>query len=213
MDVDGGFETVRQAFAGTARTEGGRNAFERCKRAPEELLGQRGGTDFVGVGKVVTGRRRGGADGRERAGVQAQAVANIVEPHGVRELGEEQADDVTPGFERSGFFLRPRVAGQLGHQMRWNEIAELAEDGELGAGWRVVGLFFHPCRVAGKPTRANSTFHPIMGWLCHCITDSKRQMDFRVDRRQSPGSKLSQKREIPAKPFASSVSICVHPWF
>jgi len=39
----------------------------------------------------------------------------------------------------------------------------LAEDGELGAGWLWARLFFHPCRVAGKRARANSTFHPVMG--------------------------------------------------
>jgi hypothetical protein len=49
--------------------------------------------------------------------------------------------------------------------MGGNEIAELAKDGELGAGWRGVRLFFHPCLVAGKSTRANSSSHPVRGWL------------------------------------------------
>lgn len=68
----------------------------------------------------------------------------------MRELGEEQTDDVTPRFERAGFFLHTGVAGQLGYQMGGNEIAELAEDGDGGAGWRGAGLFFHPCLAAGK---------------------------------------------------------------
>jgi len=80
--------------------------------------------------------------------MEAQTVADIVEPDGVREPGEEQTDDVTPRFERAGLLLRTRLASQLRDQMSGNEIAELAKDGELGAGWRGRGCFFYFCLVA-----------------------------------------------------------------
>jgi hypothetical protein len=149
-NMDGDFEAVRQAFACTACDEARREGLEMFEGLPEELFAQGRGTLAIGVGQAVATGRSGAANGRERAGVQAQTVADIVEADGVRELGEEQTDDVTPRFERAGFFLRARLAGQVRHQMSGNEIAELAKDGELGTGWRGTGLFFHPCLVAGK---------------------------------------------------------------
>ena len=117
---------------------------------PEELFGQGGRAFAIGVGEAVAAGRRCAANGRERPRVQTQTVADIVEADGVRELRKEQTDDVTPRFEGAGFFRRASVAGQLRHQMSGNEIAELPEDGERGAGWRGTRWFFHPGRVAGK---------------------------------------------------------------
>jgi hypothetical protein len=46
-----------------------------------------------------------------------------------------------------------------------NKIAELAEDGELGAGWLRFGIIFHPCRVAGILASANPFSSLAMGRL------------------------------------------------
>jgi hypothetical protein len=81
--------------------------------------------------------------------VQLQTVAHIIESQRVRELGKEHRNDMTPRTERTGSIGRAALAGQLHHQMGWNKIAELPEDGKLATSWRVL-VFFHPCRVAGK---------------------------------------------------------------
>ena len=103
------------------------------------------------------------------APVLAQATRAAVSPgsqvltDGVSELRKEQADHMTPRFERAGFFLYAGGAGQLRHQMRGNEIAELPKDRELGAGWRGARFLFHSRLVAGKTSRANSPSHQMMG--------------------------------------------------
>ena len=130
--------------------KGGRDNLELFEGFPKELFGQRGGTFAVGGGQTVATGRGRAANGRKRAGVQTQTVANIVETDRMSELGKEQTDHMTPRLERAGFFRRAGSAGQLRHQMVGNEIAELPEDGELSAGWRGTGLLFHPCLVAGK---------------------------------------------------------------
>ena len=94
----------------------------------------------------------GAANGRERAGVQAQGVADIIETEGVGELGEDQAHDMTPRREGAGLFCDAGVPGHLGHEVRRNQIAELAQEGEAAARWLADRLFFHPDLVAGcKP--------------------------------------------------------------
>jgi hypothetical protein len=99
-------------------------------------------------------------------------LADIVEADGMRKPGEEQTDHVTPRFERAGFFLHIGVAGQLAYQVGGNEIAELAEDGERGAGWRGTGLFFHPCLVAGKHHPRQLIFSSRRGMAVVGLVDS-----------------------------------------
>ena len=48
-----------------------------------------------------------------------------------------------------------RVGFKFGDEVIRNEIAELAEEGELGARWWRACVFFHPCRVADHPASAS----------------------------------------------------------
>ena len=61
----------------------------------------------------------------------------------------------TPVTEGPGEFLRAQIAGQLRDQMRWNEMAKLTQDGQLGTGWRTLGFLFHLDRVAENRAPAN----------------------------------------------------------
>lgn len=45
------------------------------------------------------------------------------------------------------------------------EIAELTQNGELGAGWRLVFFIFQLCRVAEQKPVANLFSHQPVGWL------------------------------------------------
>ena len=88
--------------------------------------------------------------------MKPQGVANVVEAEAVSQLGVKQTDDVAPGREIAPLFFDAGVPRQLGHQMRWNEIANLAQQGELAGGWLVSSLIIHalPCGRAQtrKPT-------------------------------------------------------------
>ncbi len=138
---------------------------EMFERFPEELFGHCGGTISIGGGQsVATGRSRA-ANGGDRTRVQTQRVTNIIETDGVSELCKKQTDHMTPRGEAAGQQIHAGLSGQLGNQMRRNQISELAEDGELGAGWRAAIVFFHPCLVAGRIPPANSFFLQPMGWL------------------------------------------------
>jgi hypothetical protein len=88
--------------------------------------------------------------------MQAQRVTHVVETETVGELSVEQADDVAPRTEGAGLIFHAGLACQVRHQMRRNEVAKLAQERKLAAGWLVASLFFHalPCGKAQtrKPT-------------------------------------------------------------
>ncbi len=153
-DLDEAFETEGE-FRAAVATEVGLDGLQMIQHGPEELFGQLGVTGAVGVGEGVFGWWRGAAQSRERAGVKAQSVANVVETEAVSQLGIKQTDDLAPGRGLAPLIFDAGVAGQLGHLVRRNQIAKLAENGELAGGWLVV-LLFHalPCGKAQtrKPT-------------------------------------------------------------
>jgi hypothetical protein len=124
--------------------------------APEQLLGHFRIAPAAGVRARVLGRRRGPAQCRQRPGVQTQGVADVIESETVGKLGVEQAYDVTPRTEGAGLIFHAGLACQSRHQMRRNEVADLAQERELAGGWLVSNLIIHalPCGKArtGKPT-------------------------------------------------------------
>jgi hypothetical protein len=88
--------------------------------------------------------------------VKPQGIAHIVGTQTVGDLGIKQTHDMTPRTERAGVIFDAGLTGQLRHQMRWNEVAKLAQQRELAGRWLTLGLDFNalPCgRVqTGKPT-------------------------------------------------------------
>jgi len=97
---------------------------ENC---PKEFFGRLRGSDFAGMGKGVAGWGSRAADAGERAGLEAQGIATIVETDAVVELGVGQADDMTPRAEGAGFVIRFCLASNPGHQELRNEVANLTE--------------------------------------------------------------------------------------
>jgi hypothetical protein len=49
--------------------------------------------------------------------------------------------------------------------MRWNKIANLAQDVNLASCWLDCVFLFHACRVAGLNRQANTFFGSSVGWL------------------------------------------------
>jgi len=168
----GGVHDMNEALGETKseawRVMAGEGRLERLQmiqHSPEELLGHFGIAGAVGVGERVLGRGGGGAQRRQGAGVKAQGVTHVVETEAVSQLGIKQTDDLAPGRENAPSVFDAGVAGQFGHLVRRNQIAKLAENGELAGGWLVV-LLFHalPCGRAQtrKPTFFySSTLNPM----------------------------------------------------
>jgi hypothetical protein len=62
---------------------------------------------------------------------------------------------MAPRRERPGHILRSGLPGDFAYLMLWNEVANLAQDVELGSCWFDF-VFFHPCLVAGSTGQANT---------------------------------------------------------
>ena len=88
--------------------------------------------------------------------MQAQGVANVVEPDGVGELRVDQADEMTPRAEAAGLFVHAGFPRQFRDQVRWNQMADVPQDGERTAAWG--GGFVHPRRVTGAGFHAKPIF-------------------------------------------------------
>lgn len=154
-DLDEAFETESE-FRTAVAAESGLQGLQMIQHGPEELLGHFRVAGAIGVGQRVFRGCRGRAQRRQRAGVQPQRIADVVETQTVGKLGVKQADDMAPGSELAPLIFHAGLPRQLGHQMRRNEVANLAQQGELAGGWLGCGFLFHalPCGRAQtrKPT-------------------------------------------------------------
>ena len=70
--------------------ETAREPAQMLEHRPKEPFAQLRRPPFIGVGKIIAARRHRSAHRRERPGVQAQTVADIIEPERMGELREEQ---------------------------------------------------------------------------------------------------------------------------
>ena len=164
-DMDEALEAEGEPGA-TVAAESGLQGLQMFQHRPEQLLGHFRIAPTVGVRQRVFGRRRGPAQCRQRPGVQTQGVADVIESEAVGELGIKQTDDVTPRTESAGLIIHAGLAGQSRHQMRWNEVAKLAQQREFTGGWLVSCLIFHalPCGKAQTrkpPFFYTSTLNPV----------------------------------------------------
>jgi hypothetical protein len=89
--------------------------------------------------------------------MQLQGVADIVEANAMAQLRRQQSHDMTPRPERARFLFHPSLASYLRDFMRWNKIANLAQNVELRPRW-LVDFVFHPCRVAGFKSLSQRIF-------------------------------------------------------
>jgi len=135
-DVNGPFETEGELGAAVA-AEAWLQGLQMFQHGPEELFGHFRIAGAVGVGERVFGRRR------QWPRMQAQRVADVVEPQGVGELCIQEADDMAPGTERAGLIVHAGLPRQFGHQMERNEVANLPQQRELAGGW-LVSCFHSP---------------------------------------------------------------------
>ena len=163
----GGVHDMNEALGETKgearRMVAAKTGLERLQMAehrPEQVFGQLGIARPVGVRERVFGRRCGATQGRKWAGVQAQSVTHVIETQAVSQLRVEQTDDVAPRAKGAGVIFDAGLARQFGHQVSRNEIAKLAENGELAGGWLVAGFLFHALPCGKAQTRKPTFFYP-----------------------------------------------------
>src|SRR6185295_13182871 len=156
-EVNGAFEAEGK-LGPAAAAKAGVELLQMLEHSPEEVLGHLGRALTVGGGEAVFAGAAGAAKGRERTGVEPQGVADVIEAEGVGELGEDQAHHMTPWREGAGFFCHAGVPGQSGHEVRGNQIAELAQEREAAARWPAEHLFFHPRPCGRVQTRRPTLF-------------------------------------------------------
>ena len=96
----------------------------------------------------------------ERGPLCKKRIGHIIQPDGVAELREEQAHHVAPRRKRSRLLFDPRLPRQSWHKVVRNQVANLAQHGQIGCGWSRPAFlgFFHTCRVAAKSTDFNPFF-------------------------------------------------------
>ena len=169
--MDGAAKAVGQPLAPAPITKGGHEALQMLQRLPEELLGQFGVALPAGMGEPIAAGRRGATNGRERATVEPQGIADIIEPDGVRKLCEEQRDDLTPGGEGAALFFQAQAAHQLRHKVVGNQIAKLPENRELGDGWTGGVRFFHTLPRGSSDTPVHPFLHQIPQLWDGCDTE------------------------------------------
>jgi hypothetical protein len=168
--ADDAAKATRQAPALPSTGKTRVQAAQMLQDRPEQLLRQRGIALTIGVGQVVARGRRGPAQADEQAAVQSQTIANIVEPDGVNQLRVEKGDDMAPWRIGPRPGVDAGLVGELAHQKRWNEIANLAQDAELTSAWSggCLGsgmLFVHPLLVEPFRPRAKRFLLQPVGWL------------------------------------------------
>jgi hypothetical protein len=83
--------------------------------------------------------------------MQPQAVTDIVESDGVDQLRVEQRDHMTPRRIGSCLAFHSGLPGQLAHQERRNQVANLVQDAELTLAW-----------AGGRLGSGMSIFHPLL---------------------------------------------------
>ncbi len=83
----------------------GHESFEMTQGLPKQCFHHVAVAGLVGMGQRVARGRDGPAQAAKPASVDAQGVADIVEPDGMSELGIDQTDDMTPRSEGPGFLV------------------------------------------------------------------------------------------------------------
>lgn len=113
-------------------------ALQMLEGSPEKRLHELRGPHFVGMRETVA-RRRNRAHSRQGCRFQPQPVAEIIQPHGVRQLRENHRAQVAEYGKVPRLGLRP-------DQRSRNVLEQLFENDNVGSGWW-FGFCFHtlPC--------------------------------------------------------------------
>jgi len=127
------------------------------KYSSEKLLSQNSLALLARMEESVATRWGRAANCRERCTVKAQRITHVIESDKMGQLRGEYRDNMAPRGKRPAPFIHPCFARQLRHEMGRDEIAELAQNAELGRRW--AGLFSYPL-PSGRFKCARPSFPP-----------------------------------------------------
>ena len=141
------FETTRQAPLAFSRSlaKARRLGFEMTEHLPKQVFGHTHITFLVGIGQAVAAGKEGVPDHGQSAGMIAQVVAQVIEGHGRAELSEQHGDHVTPWGKGPSLLIDLVFARQLADKMGRNQLANLAQNRQIGFGLGLAWLTFLTC--------------------------------------------------------------------
>ena len=119
---------------------------EVARHGPEKFLGKLRISLLVCIGETVLGWR-GDPETREDGSFEPQPVADIVESHGMGELGEEHGRKMAQHAEAASLGLHTSFKGVAIDQSARNEVEHLFQDDHIGPGWC---CFLHNTLPSGR---------------------------------------------------------------
>ena len=130
------FETTRQAPLAFSRSLAKARGlgFEMTEYLPKQVFGHTHITFLVGIGQAVAAGKEGVPDHGQSTGMIAQVVAQVIEGHGRAELSEQHGDHVTPWGKGPSLLIDLVFARQLTDKMGRNQLANLAQNRQIGFG-------------------------------------------------------------------------------
>ena len=132
---------------------------------PEDPLGQSRIALAIGMGEIVPTRRSRAPYRGQRARVQSEGVADIIEAEAVGDLAIAQRHQLTARAVSFGLLFDPGLPGHFRSQMPRSEVEDLGENGQLRRRWKVAAFGYHPCRMAGSGAAfQHFPLNPV-GWL------------------------------------------------
>ena len=158
--VDGVTKTPGEFSAALAET--GEVRLQMIQHRPEQLLGHRTVPHLVRVAERVARRRPRSSNRAERSQMQSQRVAHVVQAPGVGDLRIEHRYDVAPSAEGALLQIDASLPRELRHQMIRNELAELAQHGNVPAVRLYRGSWVHHLRYSRpRPCSRTAFFRQI----------------------------------------------------
>lgn len=142
-NMDGSAKAVRYAPPPASVPESRRERLKMREHRPKELFSQFRFANLASMREPVAARRRRCTNCRKRPAVKSQCITNIIKADGMSQLSVKHRDHMTPRRIRPAELFHPCLPGQLWHKMRWNGIAELAQNREVRCRWAGLFLFFH----------------------------------------------------------------------
>lgn len=127
----------------------------RWLHGPEQFFRKLRAAFLVGVGEAVLGWRRDTV-ARQDSGFESVPVTDIVESHGVGELGKEHRRKMAHYAEAAGFGFHAGLQSVTVDHSASNEVEHLLEGDHIGAVW--CSFVHTPYRAAGISTQHQPAF-------------------------------------------------------
>jgi hypothetical protein len=128
--------------------ERGKTLLQMLECFPKQRFAHPAVADLVRMTQRITRRRRRSAQCAQGRHHHPQPITDIVQTQRVAQLRIQQCHHMTKRAERARLFIHPELPRQLRHQIRRNQIDQLAQNRTVRVAWLSL-VFFTPCLLAG----------------------------------------------------------------